>query len=731
MSFRFCLLACALFLSSFSSAQTPARSDTLKPQTLAEIRIRAQRETIQRLPSVQGTYLWSGKKNEVINLENTEANIAEKTPRQVFAKIPGVFVYDMDGTGNQTNISTRGLDPHRGWEFNIRTDGIGVNSDLYGYPASHFSLPMEAIRRIEIVRGTGALQYGAQFGGMLNYVLKQPDTTRQLGFESTNSVGTYGLMSTYAALGGKSGKWEYCAFYSRRTSAGYRQNSETNYDGEGAMLKFSATPRLSFKATMLRSNYLYHIPGPLTDAMFEADPRQSTRSRNYFNPEIYVPAFATEWLIAPRTRLTWTASAVLGDRRSVLFDRPANIRDTINLSTGQYAGRQVDVDHFNSYTTELRLLHEYVLLGQKSALAAGAQVINNDLHRQQQGKGTSGTDFDLSISAAGWGRDIHFKTQNVAFFAENKFQLTPRLSVSPGFRVEMGTSKMSGSISYLPPLEIPNTIERRFPLFGANAEYQLSTTQNFYAGWSQAYRPVIFKDIVPANFYERADKNLKDAFGYNLEFGWRGAARGFKWDIGAFSLLYRNRLGTLAQYSAELDTVILFRTNVGDSRTNGLEIFGEYGFRLGRNLSANIFTSTSYFDAHYLDGAAIRVSPSENRSIAGNRVESVPAWISRNGLTVKYKSLSVMLLYSYTAESFADPLNTQTPNASGAVGLVPAYALFDLNAALRLSSQITIRLSVNNLTNRQYFTKRPLFYPGPGIWPSDGRGAVLAVTLRV
>lgn len=54
----------------------------------------------------------------------------------MFAKVPGVFVYDMDGTGNQINIATRGLDPHRGWEFNIGRNDALTNSDISGYPAN-------------------------------------------------------------------------------------------------------------------------------------------------------------------------------------------------------------------------------------------------------------------------------------------------------------------------------------------------------------------------------------------------------------------------------------------------------------------------------------------------------------------------------------------------------------------------------------------------------------------
>ncbi len=706
-------------------AQTTPQ-DSLATQLLREVNISVQRETISRLPQVQGTYLWSGKKSEVINLENVDANVAEKTPRQIFAKVPGVFVYDMDGTGNQTNISTRGLDPHRGWEFNIRTDGIITNSDIYGYPASHFSLPFEAVGRIELVRGTGALQYGAQFGGMLNYKLKQPDTTKAVGFETVNSIGSFGLLSTYNAVGGKIGKVQYSAFYSKRVSDGYRENSESDYEGQGVVLKYMPSANFSLKAELLRSNYLYQIPGPLTDAMFAGNPRQATRSRNYFNPEIYIPSLTAEWRISPRTRVQWTVSAVLGARNSVIYDRPATVGDTINAATVDYSPRQVDIDNFNSRTTELRLLQEYDLFGEKSLLVAGVQYFNNDMRRRQLGKGTTGSDFDLTIDESGWGRDLRFKTQNVAFFAENKFQLTRGLSVSPGIRFESGQSKMTGTTTYYDPEDLPTDVEHDFPLLGLSADYVINSRQTIYAGWSQAYRPVIFKDIIPGSIFERTDKNLKNAYGHNAEIGWRGAAGGFKWDVGVFRLKYNNRLGSVSV--DEGGAFYVLRTNIGNSVTHGLEIFGEYGFRLAENVRANVFTSTAFFDAKYQD-AQFRVG-NENHDIDGNRVESVPEWISRNGLNLKYKDLSVSFLYSYTGETFADPLNTVEPSPTGAVGLVPAYGLLDLNASYRVRN-LLFRLSVNNLTDEHYFTKRPSFYPGPGVWPSDGRSVVLTVGVRI
>ena len=697
---------------------------------LREVSIRTQRQTIDRLPAVSGTYIWSGKKTELINLENTDANIAEKTPRQIFAKIPGVFVYDMDGSGNQTNISTRGLDPHRGWEFNIRADGIMTNSDIYGYPASHFSLPMEAIGKIELVRGTGALQYGAQFGGMLNYVLKQPDTTRRISLESVNSVGSYGLLSSYNAIGGQTGRLQYYAFYSKRVSDGYRDNSESDYDGQGLMLRYLFSNQFNLRAELLRSNYLYHIPGALTDAQFAADPRQSSRPRNYFNPEIYVPSLAAEWQIDAHGWIGWRRAGEVGRRRCAPWHHPTNVRDTINATTRQYNARQVDIDHFNSYTTELRLLRDYDLLGQQSALTLGVQYINNDLNRQQLGTGTTGSDYDLTIDANGFRRDLHLKSRNIAVFLENKFQLTRGWSLSPGFRYESGQSDLSGKTTYYDPEDLLNTIEHRFPLFGINTEFDLRNGQAIYAGWSQAYRPVVLKDIIPGNIYEQVDKNLKDAYGYNMELGWRGNTSGFKWDLSVFALQYNNRLGTLAEYDANIDTFVLYRTNIGDARTLGVEAFAEYGFNISNDVRVNIFTSTSWFNAEY-QGDSLRVNSRENRSIAGNRVESVPEWISRNGLNIRYKGLSVSALYSYTGETFADPFNTVEPSANAAVGLVPEYGLFDLNTSLRLSASLMLRFNINNVFDKQYFTKRPTFYPGPGIWPSDGRSfsATIAVKL--
>ncbi len=721
---RLFLLSAVLF--SFNLNAQIAQ-DSIKKVSLSPITVTGTRSNIERLPSTNSSFIFAGKKTEVINLVGSDANIAEKTPRQIFAKVPGIFVYDMDGTGNQMNISTRGLDPHRGWEFNIRKNGIVTNTDLYGYPASHFSLPMEAIERIELVRGTGALQYGQQFGGMLNYVMKQPDTSRAIGLESINSMASFGTLSTYNAISGKVGKLQYYAYANRRVSDGYRDNSETSFNGESVVLKYVASKQVQLTAEFSHSKYLIHLAGQLTDSMFQENPRQATRSRNYYSPDIYVPSLSLDWALGENSLLKLTTSAIFGSRNSVMFDKPANVVDAIDPTTLQYAPRQVDIDNYHSYTTELRFMQRYNLGNKTSTLAAGVQYINNDLHRRQQGKGTTGIEYDLTVPDGKFGRDMHFKTQNIALFAENLFQITDKFSVSPGVRVEMGESKMSGNISYLPTDDVPNNIAHKFPLFGLNADYQVSPLQSVYAGFSQAFRPVIFKDIIPGSIYEVTDRDIKDAKGNNMEAGYRGTAGNFRWDLSIFRLQYNNRLGNQA---TQQDSVFLiYRTNIGNSRTQGVEAFAEYYFSLTDKLRLGLFSSTAFMKSEYED-AAVRVG-NDNIDISGNEVESVPQWISRNGLNLRYKKMSFSFLYSYTAESFADPLNTVKPSATGAVGLVPSYSLLDFNATWRISSNLMLRFNVNNLTDKQYFTKRPSFYPGPGIWSSDGRSVGVSVGVKI
>ncbi len=711
-----------------NAGETYSQSDTIADQYLDRVVVKGFRfnDVTTKLPDVHGTYIIGGRKSTVLPVQDLPANLAEKTGRQIFAKVPGAFIYDMDGSGNQINVSNRGLDAHRSWEYNVRQNGVMINSDIYGYPASHYSMPMEAVKNIELVQGTAALQYGAEFGGMINYVTKSADTLKPIGFESINSVGSYGLFSSYNALGGKVGKWTYYTYYQRRVSDGYRDNAESDAQAQFAHIGYDFNRRLNVQIEFGRSQYLYRIPGPLTDSMFYADPRQSTRTRNYFSPDIYVPSVTLNWEISDRTTMQWILSGLFGARNSVEFEGFADRVDAIDPVTLEYKPRVVNIDNFNSKTSELRLIHSYTLGKFKNVVSTGLRYFNNDMHRRQQGKGTTGTDYDLTITGD-WGRDMYYKSNSIALSIENLTYVTPRLTVSPGFRMEIGGTDMTGYISYLDPADVPNHIDHNIPAFGINARYKIGEQTQWYAGISQAYRPVLFKDIIPSSTLERANKDLKDAYGYNAEMGISGRKGNWlKYEVTLFRILYKNKLGNVILTDDSISYI--YKTNIGNSVTNGVECYVEAIPVQTRDWFVSCFTSTSLMKAVYTD-AAIAVS-GENTDISGNEVESVPRWISRNGLNVGFKNLRGTLQYSYVAESFSDPTNVVEPTPNGAKGLVPAYGLLDLNFSFRFADHFVLRAGLNNLLNQQYFTKRPLFYPGPGVWSSDGRSLVISLGVK-
>ncbi|HPN19302.1 MAG TPA: TonB-dependent receptor plug domain-containing protein, partial [Chitinophagales bacterium] len=141
---------------------------------LDEVTIQAEKMKEIRLKSVEGTVIFEGKKTEIVDLTNIQANVATNNGRQIFSRVAGLNVWENDAAGMQLGIGARGLNPNRSAEFNIRQNGYDITADAIGYPDAYFTPPTEAMDRIEIVRGAASLQFGTQFGGLINFKTHQP-----------------------------------------------------------------------------------------------------------------------------------------------------------------------------------------------------------------------------------------------------------------------------------------------------------------------------------------------------------------------------------------------------------------------------------------------------------------------------------------------------------------------------------------------------------------------------
>ena len=62
-------------------------------------------------------------------------------------------------------------------------------------------------------------------------------------------------------------------------------------------------------------------------------------------------------------------------------------------------------------------------------------------------------------------------------------------------------------------------------------------------------------------------------------------------------------------------------------------------------------------------------------------------------------------------------------------GYIPAYTVIDISATYKIKNY-AIKMGLNNVTDKSYFTRRTDEYPGPGIIPSAGRSFYIGVTAK-
>lgn len=709
------LMAIALLNITQLMAQQKTRRDTLKLDTIAIKDIRQK-----HLGNIIGTYIFAGKKTFSVTPDAGKANLANNNARMLFAQVPGVNIWEMDGAGLQVNIGTRGTDTHRSIETNMRQNGYNTNSDIFGYPEDHYTPPFQGISEIQIVRGSAALQFGSQFGGMVNYKMKEGDTSKVFSVESNQTAGSNRFFDSYNAVGGKAGKWSYYAYFSTRSGDGWRPDAAFNYHAYYANIKYQFNEKGSIALQFSRSDYVQQIAGGLTDAQFDANNRQSTRFRNFFNPEINIPALLFNYNFDKNTKLEVTSHGIIGQRNSVQFIANPNVADTVNHSINSYNPRQVDRDYYYGFTTEARLLHSYKLGDLTSTFTAGVRFFTEHTQRRQKGTGTTATDFDLSLVKP-YGIDLHLNTTNYAAFAENIFQVTPKFSITPGFRFEDIQTSMTGVIANA-TYPVSYKQDRQFPLFGTGLQYQLTSSSQLYGNISQAYRPYIYANVTPADQLGVIDPNLKDSRGYDVDLGYRGNINTiFSYDISAYYVYYGNRVGTLTESNSN-NVPYLYTTNIGNAVAKGVETYADISllriFTEGMSSDLRLFNSLAYDHARYTSGSISQNG--QNVSMAGNYAEGTPEWIERAGLSFLTRHISTTLQYSYVSKNFSDANNT-TFNPTGASGVVPAYHVFDWAFNYSFLKNYHITANINNLLNAKYFTRRINMYPGPGILPADGR----------
>ena len=725
------ILAASLLLGLQVSAQTATLDTLVKKEKFEDVTVvgRGSSSDYQQMPEIVGTNIYAGKKNALIVLDNVQGNVVTNTMRQVLAKVPGIHIWESDPSGIQIGIAARGLSPNRSWEFNIRQNGYDIAADPFGYPEAYYNPQLQAVQRIEVVRGQGALQYGPQFGGLINYILRNgSDITKKFQFETQQTAGSNGLFNTYNAIGGKTDKLHYYGFFDHRQGNGYRQNSRFYTNGGFGTVTYYLSPKFSLTAELMRSNIRSQQPGGLTDSMVYADTKKSFRSRNWFDITWTSPALIANYKINENTRWNTKLYATIGDRNSVGYLQGITVKDSINASTGTNNNRVLNIDQYRNYALESRIITDYNLGKMNNTISGGIRLYTGSTYRRADGKGTTGSDYDMTL-IGNYGRDITFKSKNAAVFVENIFRVGKKLLIIPGVRYEWLQGSATGRNGYASngsEILLQNiTRSRSFLLGGIGAEYHVTKETELYGNYTQAYRPIQFANLQAPPSTDVVDPDLKDAKGYNLDLGYRGKVKSYlQFDVSTFYLQYNNRVGTITPTGGTYRLV----TNVGASTSKGVESYVEFNpiraFQLVNGFDLSVFSSYSYLDAKYS-------SNHKDAATKGKKVENAPSNIFRGGVTATYKKLMLTAQLSSVGESFSDANNTVKPTANAQNGLIPSYKVTDLTASYKFGSNFNLKTGINNLGDVRYFTRRAGGYPGPGALPADGRNFFISIGAKL
>ena len=404
--------------------------------------VKKQYFSVKRMADVEEMAIYAGKKNEVVVMINIFANLATNNARQIYSQIAGLNIYQNDDAGLQLNIGGRGLDPNRTSNFNTRQNGYDISADVLGYPESYYTPASEALSEIQIVRGAASLQYGTQFGGLVNFKMKAPNPNRLLEVQTRNTLGSNNLYTNFTSLSGTKNKLGYYAFFNYKEGDGFRDNS--NFSSRNMYLKlvYKLSDKTEISGEITYLNYLAKQAGGLNDAMFDSDPYQSNRSRNWF---------AINWLLY-NAKVTHEFSE--STKFSFNFFGLDATRDALGFRTNRvdqvdsFEARDLIKGDFKNYGYESRLIHNYKLLNKNATALLGVKLYKAN-NTGQQGPGNSGSGPNFSFQTQQYidypaQSDYTYPNLNTAVFGEQLIYLNDQISITPGFRLEYIKTESQG-----------------------------------------------------------------------------------------------------------------------------------------------------------------------------------------------------------------------------------------------------------------------------------------------
>ncbi len=597
--------------------------------------------------------------------------------------VPGVHIKGEEETGIVANIGIRGLNA-ADYKTLILEDGVPIAPGLFVGNGRYYNPRIQRMDEIEVLKGAAALRYGPNtIGGVINYKTKDPID----GLSVSGRVGTHNYRETTIEAGGttKSGDAKAGLLYTYADSDGFQ---DKDFDMQDFMAKAGMAlgdnqwlgAKFTYYENDANISYRGHFLGEY-DAGAEYNPAPD----DYFLTERKSLDLNHMWDIRPGMSLNsvlyW--SEVSRDYWRFAVDNAASTAAGSWVYTDNVDGNNRSFDRIG---LDSRLTVANTLLGVNGEAEIGVRVMQEEM-LDQRVRATRATPRSGPIDT-----DRIDTATSYALFAQNRFDVTDRLSITPGLRIENYEQEREDRRNAANDGDSSNTEV----LPGIGATYQLNPAAQLYGSVYKAFSPPLNSQSIVTG----VDQQLDAEHSINVEFGLRGRRGPLSYEFTAFQMDFDNQITPAISGG-------LTNANAGSTLHRGLEAAMNYhwsnGVRLGGNLT---WIPVSDYREDRGDGID-----------DGNRLPYSPELLAN--LSGGYASgpLDVELSWQYVDEQYGSGDNSVPITGSGNAiwsGLIPSYDVVDLTGSYTVSKQLKVFAAVKNLTDERYIAGlRQGIYAGP------------------
>jgi Fe(3+) dicitrate transport protein len=640
----------------------------------------------------------------------TREELEREAPADVaeaLRRVPGVTARQEYGGGSRLDISVRGLDAGRSRRVLMLEDGIPISLNPYAEPDMYYAPPIERMRGIEVVKGSGNILFGPQtLGGVINFLtLEPPDRTRAV---ADVEAGRFGYVRSVASYGDAAldGGVRWVVQVVDRRGDGFRSQPFVGDDVLGKLVfDTSSKGRATLKLGYHRDSAASEDVG-LTSAMFANTPRRPTLApHDQLVLNRYDVSLTHEQRFSKQTKLKTLLYAYSTDRiwGRQDYTRSPSAGDAYERIIGDVTTPNNAIYFSNTSTVldrtyevagvEPRLEHRFSTGDVGHTMDVGARVLVEEAHYQQR----TG-DYPDSLSGVLDNEEKHRSVGIAGYLQDRASFLDDRVQITPGVRFEHATFhrvvlRQSDGTATRDTSAAGDT-DTNGVIPGVGIVYG-SRDNHLFGGMHMGFAPPrvassISPKGVPANV--SAEQSI------NYELGARTApSKWIRGEAAAYMSNYTNQV--VANGSPGADTTAL--SDAGATRHYGFESSTVVGIgkALHLPLTIDVGARYTYSRAYFLVG--------EN---AGNLLPYAPRHLMSANVDVEHEiGLGGQIAYSYTAAQFTDSANTVAEDATGRIGQIPGYHLIDATAHYRIKkSSLSFRLTVKNALDSTYvYARRP------------------------